>query len=166
LITILRNNMKNFIIILIAICFVGCSGKKGFVKYAKNNPEVLAKECFDKFPTITRLIKGKIDTLYLDSVIKGDSIPCPQSKEDKSLGKKPSFAKCPDVKQSNKYFFSVDTLYQKDSACNFLNTKLNLELIARKADIKQLKSEKTSLKLSSFILFLGLIAAVYFYIKK
>jgi hypothetical protein len=162
LITILRNNMKNFIIILIAICFVGCSGKKGFVKYAKNNPDVLAKECFDKFPTITRLIKGKIDTLYLDSVIKGDSIPCP-----KVIGQtKLVYVKCPDVKQRTKYMFSVDTLYQKDSACNYLNTKLNLELLARKVDIKQLKSEKTSLKLTAFILFLGLIASVYFYIKK
>ena len=153
-------------VFLIGLAFVSCTGKKGYLKYKAKHVEIFAQDCANSFPVKTVFIKGKDSITIKDSLIKGDSIACPQSKEDKEKGVKPTFAKCPDSKVITKVVLRVDTLVQRDSSILFLNEKLKKTVQLQDDKIKELRSAKISLILGCIILTIGLILLVLAWFKK
>lgn len=135
----------------------GCSGKKGYEKYKRNHPEVLAKYCAEKFPPVIRFLPGKTDTIPGDTIfVKGDSIPCPDGTKVKAPDK-PAY--CPPS------YRRVDTVQVTDSAKLFLlNTRINklyadsikhtTVIASQKEDIKKLKKDKTLITISGAMLFM------------
>jgi len=153
------------VLIWIALCImaalVSCSGKKGFVKFAKNHPEALAKECLDKFPSKETFIQGKTDTLVNYQTIKGDSIECP-----KALPNKTVFVKCPDNKVITKTLLRVDTIVKRDSSALFLLNAETNKVKVLNDKIKELESDKINLRWWIILLILFILTNIYFKIKK
>lgn len=155
-----------FIVLLwISLCimaaFVSCSGKKRFVKFAKNHPEALAKECLDKFPIKETFIQGKTDTLVNYQTIKGDSIECP-----KALPNKTVYVKCPDSKVITKTLIRVDTIIKKDSSALYLLYLEKGNSIVLNSKIRELKHDKTVLYMWLIFLIIFIGINLYFKIKK
>lgn len=154
------------VMILLAIITSGCSGKKGYIKYSKNHPEILANDCMEKFPPKTEFRPGRIDTVPGETIlVKGDSIPCPDGTKVKAPDKPvicpPSFVCYP------------DTIIRVDSAALFLlgveRLKVhdrNNTIIEKQNQIKDLKKDKILLTLLSVVLFgLGCLLA-FLWIRK
>lgn len=150
------------VIIWVALCILAsltsCSGKKAFIKYSSKHPEVLAKECLDKFPAKETYIQGKIDTLINYQTIKGDSIECP-----KALPNKVVFVKCPDNKVITKTLIRVDTIIKKDSSANYLLNVQNDKVKSLDGKIKELKHDKTVLYM--WLIFLIIFIGINLYLK-
>lgn len=145
------------LMIILAFTLPGCSGKKGYEKYKRNHPEVLAKDCAEKFPPVIRFLPGKTDTIPGDTIIvKGDSIPCPDGTKikqpDKSVICPPSFTR-------------VDTITVTDSALLYLlyaninrlkadSINKSITIINQEKEIKKIKKQKIIITISGVILFM------------
>lgn len=149
-------------VFMIGLAFVSCTGKKGYLKYKAKHLDIFAKDCANSFPVKTVFIKGKDSITVKDSLIKGDSIACPKVEGQTKY----VYVKCPDSKVITKVVLRVDTLVKRDSSILFLNEKLKQTIQLQDDKIKELRSTKTSLILSCIILFIGLVAMVYFWIRK
>lgn len=153
------------VLIWISLCILAsltsCSGKKAFTKYASKHPEILAKECLDKFPAKETYIQGKIDTLINYQTIKGDSVECP-----KALPNKVVFVKCPDSKVMIKTLIRVDTIIKKDSSALYLLNVQNEKVKSLELKIKELKQDKRQLYMWLIFLIIFIGINLYFKIKK
>jgi hypothetical protein len=153
--------MKKLIsIICIALAFVSCTGKKGYLKFKSNNPVQFAKDCYDAFPIKETFIKGKDSIIERTLTVKGDSIPCPAVQ-----GSKPIYVKCPDAKVIYKDVIRVDTFKQVDTRLQVINSDLikqNNELKAKIEDVTKVASNRLWWVISLAILLLG---AIYFIVR-
>jgi len=153
------------VLIWIALCVLAslssCSGKKAFTKYASKHPEILAKECLEKFPIKETYIQGKTDTLINYQTIKGDSVECP-----KALPNKTVFVKCPDSKVIVKTLLRIDTIVKRDSSALYLlNAEVN-KVKGLNTKIQELKDDRMNLRLWIILLILFIGINLYFKIKK
>ena len=157
--------MKKLTLILIATIFVSCSGKRGYEKYKRNHNIDYAKDCLIDFPAQTKFIEGKTTIITKDSLIKGDSIPCPKQQNDKEITKT-VYVTCPDVKAAIKYITRVDTVSIQDGRILAINKDLTIVNQTQANKIKDLKSDKLCLIIYSIISSIGLILLVLAWFKK
>lgn len=145
------------LMLILAITSPGCTGKRGYEKYKRNNPVLFAADCSKTFPSVIRYLPGKTDTIPGDTIIvKGDSVPCPDGTKvkqpDKSVICPPSFTR-------------VDTITVTDSALLYvLHSNINrlrtdsinksMTIEYQQKEIKKLKKDKTLITISGVMLFM------------
>lgn len=152
-------------LIWMAIGFSGCTGKKGYIKYSRNHPEVLAEDCMDKFPPIVTFKPGRIDTVAGKTIlIKGDSIQC----LEQLPGQPPSKVKVPDkyVNCPPSLICTPDTITKVDSASVYLLNGAKLKISEHEQTIKTLKKDKLWLTISGTLLFLLTCLFAFLWIRK
>ena len=154
--------MRNSLITLGICCLIlSCSGKKGYLKYSASHPEVLAKDCLDKFPVKESFIKGKTDTLIEYSILKADSIACPEVK-----GQKVTYIKVPVKSLKTLYISRTDTIIKRDSSALFLLMKSQDKVLNQNDEINKLRDQKTSLIIWLVLVVISLIGIIYITIIK
>lgn len=154
--------MRNSLITLGICCMIlSCTGKKGYLKYSASHPEVLAKDCLDKFPAKESFIKGKTDTLIEYSILKADSFACPEVK-----GQKITYIKIPTKSLKTLYISRTDTVIKRDSSALFLLMKSDNKVLNQNDEIIKLKDQKISLIIWLILAVISLIGVIYIMIIK
>jgi len=151
-------------LIWMAIGFSGCTGKKGYIKYSRNHPEVLAKDCMDKFPPIETFKPGRIDTVPGKTIeVPGDTvfIKGKDGARDTVYITKPKYVQCPPS-----LICTPDTITKVDSSAVYLLKGAKLKISEHEQTIKELKKDKLWLTVSGVVLFLLMCLFGYLWINK
>ncbi|RKD19022.1 hypothetical protein BCY91_14185 [Pelobium manganitolerans] len=145
-----------------AISFSGCSGKKGYQKYIRNHPEVLAKDCMENFPPIETFKPGRIDTIPGKIIeVPGDTVFVKGYTRDTIYITKTKYIQCPPS-----LICTPDTIIRVDSSAVYLLNGAKLKITEHEQTIKKLKSDKLWLTISGALLFLLTCLFAYLWIRK
>ena len=153
--------MRNSLITLAVCCFIlSCTGKKGYLEYSRNHPEVLAKDCLNQFPVKETFKMGKTDTLVQYSILKADSVACPTVK-----GQKVYYVKYPVKSLKTLYINRTDTIVKRDSSALFLLMKSQNKVLTQNDEIAKLREQKSNLILWMILSIISLVSLIYIKIK-
>lgn len=124
-----------YILILIAVILVGCSGLKETKSrnYYLSHKDKLSELCASEYPSETKYIKG--DTIVKVKEVKGETVfvDCPDGTKKE----------CPENKTIYKTIHQTDTIVKSNTA---LERKLQYRINNLEADNTLLEKEKTKLE--------------------
>lgn len=140
------------ILIAFAILVSSCTTERKVKRWMDNNGIKMSEWCSQKYPVKTEYLKGETIVKNDTTLIKGDSIPCPETIKGKIVK-----VKCPDVATVYTTINRVDTVIKENTAkVAYYKGLYDLETIEKiKTDEILIESNKTAKKRLNWIVFLS-----------